>query len=187
LTAIAQTATLPVRSRRAPATSGIWLDIGEPVRYQGLGAGRVIAHEIREFRGTDCTFAVIRFPHREMTAQIPLGSDGLGHKLRPVAPATTVKKLLAVVGQKGSNLSRTWDDREEAGSKRLRDGSPHEWAEMLRDYAWARRGGMSITSSDADLVRETIDLLAAEYACAADVEFDHAWTLVNEAYNSAAA
>jgi RNA polymerase-interacting CarD/CdnL/TRCF family regulator len=192
VTSIAQTAVLParVRARRGStvkATLGIWLEVGEPIRYQGLGAGRVIAHELREFRGEECTFAVISFPHREMTAQIPLGEAAAGHKLRPVISAPIVKRLLAVVGETGAPLPRTWDDREESGTKRLRDGSPQDWAELLRDYAWARKGGMAITSSDADLVRDTLDLLAAEYACAAEVDFIKAMTLVQGAYDRACA
>ena len=191
LTATAETAALPLRARdrqheRAQVPIGLWLEVGEAVRYQGLGAGRVIAHDVREFRGGECTFAVIEFPHREMTAQIPLGDRGMVHKLRPVISATAVKKLLSVLAQKGTALSRTWDDREESGSRKLRDGTPSEWAELLRDYACARRGGMAITASDADLVHETIDLLAAEYACAAKIAFAIAHELVRDAYAHAA-
>lgn len=190
MTALAETLTLPARARRSKsvvADSSLWLEVGEAVRYQGLGAGHVIEHQERDFRGSKCVFAVIRFPHREMTAQIPLGDDGLVHKLRPVLPVSAVKKLLALVAQPGQALSRTWDDREEAGTKRLRDGSPAEWAELLRDYASARKGGMAITASDADLVRETTELLAAEYCCAAGCDYDKALDLVQGAYQTAAA
>jgi RNA polymerase-interacting CarD/CdnL/TRCF family regulator len=108
------------------------------------------------------------------------------HKLRPVAAAGAVKKLLTVFGEKGNALSRTWDDRAESGGRKLRSGTPSEWAELLRDYACARRGGMAITASDADLVRETVDLLAAEHACADRVEFSKAHALVQDAYARAA-
>lgn len=120
-----------------------------------------------------------------MTAQLPLGNGGMVHKLRPIVAAGAVKQLLSVLAEKGNTLSRTWDDRAESGSRKLRDGTPFEWAELLRDYACARRGGMAITASDADLVRETVDLLAAEYSCAAKIAFDKAYALVQSAYASA--
>ena len=88
-------------------------------------------------------------------------------------------------GEQGNKLPRTWDGRESYGVVCLREGSPAEWAELLRDYAEARKGGMSITASDADLVRAAIQLLAAEYCCAAEVEFEQAWSLVHGAYEKA--
>lgn len=189
MTAIASTAIFTrTRSRSAVSSAkdqSLWLAVDEAVHYRGLGAGRVIRHDERDFKGSKRTFAVISFPHRDMTAQVLLGDDSYASKIRPVVLATTVKSILKVLHQAGDSLARTWDDREEAGRKRLRDGSPAEWAEMLRDYASARRGGMAITSSDADLVRETIALLSAEYACGAETEFAQAFELVSSAYTKA--
>jgi RNA polymerase-interacting CarD/CdnL/TRCF family regulator len=166
-------------------SQGLWFEPGDAVRYQGLGAGRVVRHVTRNFQGRNTTFAVIDFPHRDMTAQIPLGDPGFASKLRPVASASSVKRLLMVLREQGNKLPRTWDGRESYGVVCLREGSPAEWAELLRDYAEARKGGMSITASDADLVRAAIQLLAAEYCCAAEVEFEQAWSLVHGAYEKA--
>lgn len=161
------------------------MEPGEAIRYRGLGAGLVIRHEEREFQGSLTVFAVIEFPHRDMTAQIPLGDENFAHQLRPVASATSMKKILGVLAQPGNRLSRTWDGREEYGLARLRDGSPIEWAELLRDYASARKHGMIITSSDSDLVRETIKLLAAEHACASRTNYAEALLLIQTAYDTA--
>lgn len=189
MTSLANTNCLPSLATKAVRlkwkSQGLWFEPGDSVRYQGLGAGKVIRHEIRNFRGRNTIFAVIDFPHRDMTAQIPLGDSSFADKLRPVASPSTVKRLLTVLRQPGNKLPRTWDGREGYGTVCLREGSPTEWAELLRDYANARKGGMPITASDADLVRATIQLLAAEYCCAAEVAFEQAWTLIHGAYEKA--
>jgi CarD family transcriptional regulator len=176
------------RSRAKSAErQGVWLEVGDAIRYQGLGSGRVVRLETRDLKGEKRVFAVIEFPHRDLSTHVPLGDDRYTNKLRPVLAESAAKRLLAIIKGAGDALSRTWDDREESGNRSLREGSPVEWAEMLRDYATARRGGMAITSSDADLVRETIDLLAAEYACACLIEFSEALAIVNGAYSAPAA
>jgi len=49
------------------------LEIGENIRYNKIGAGRVIDHVKREFAGQPRVFAVIDFPHRNMEMQLPIG------------------------------------------------------------------------------------------------------------------
>lgn len=189
LNSLADTICLPHLNTEARGlteeVNRLWLEIGDTVRYQGIGAGQVIRHETRDFRGRSTTFAVIDFPHRDMTAQVPLGDDSFADKLCPVDSAASVERALSLICEEGRSLARCWDEREKYGGARLRSGSPTKWAEVLRDYACACKRGVSITASDADLVREAIQLLAAEYCCAVGAPFEQAEALVQDAYREA--
>lgn len=159
--------------------------VGSPVGYQGLGAGIVRDRLTREFKGQPTTFAVIYFPHRDLSIQIPVSEDGVLDKLRPLTKPKEMKQLLESLSATGQRLSRTWDDREESGTRRLRAGAPPEWAAILRDYATAARSGLTVAASDADIVREAIDLLAAEVAAVEGGEFNEARERVRALYEAA--
>lgn len=146
-------------------------DIGTPVRYRGLGAGVVIDHKQREFRGVHRTFAVIKFPHRDMTAQVPLGDEAVESKLCSVDDAHIVQALIDSISEAGGRLQRTWEEREKTATRRLRDGGPSDWANLLRDYAAWQRSGQALAVSDVEVIREAQVLLAAEYACASGTEY----------------
>lgn len=161
------------------------LTVGKSVRYRGLGAGQVVRHERREVAGVERAFAVIFMPHRDLSMHVPMDDPKLVIKIDPIASATELKALVPVIGTKGKSLLRTWDERERVGRKRLATGGPTEWAGILRDYATARRDGMPIAASDADIVRDAIELLAAELACASTWTFEKATLTIESAYESA--
>lgn len=160
------------------------LKVGNAVRYRGLGTGQVVRHEKRDFQGERTLFAVVFFPHRQMSVQVPV-KDSTGEKLDAVDPTFNVRKQLIALRKDGRKLLRTWDEREQVGRRRLARGGPDEWLALLRDYATAARQGMSVTSSDADLVQEAADLLASELACAEKLTFDDALAVIKTAYAQA--
>lgn len=161
------------------------LAVGHSVRYRGLGAGQVVRHETRTVAGSERVFAVIFMPHRDLSMQVPMADTALAEKISPIESAATLRGLLPVIGEKGKRLQRTWDERERSGRRRLTSGGPQQWAELLRDYATARRDGLPIAASDADIVRDAIDLLAAELACATRTSFEKATQMIDDAYEKA--
>lgn len=168
------------------ATTGVKLAVGDVVRYHGLGAGRVQSHQNREFRGEDRVFAEIVFPHHDLRVQVPVGDDKLLQKIHPVATAGALKALLGSLAEAGRPLARTWDERELAARKLLRDGGPDEWTQVLRDYAHASRDGMAVVATDADAVCDAQLLLAAEVAAARTLPLEEALSTVKRAYERAA-
>lgn len=174
-----------VRAGVAQADPKLQLSVGEPVRYLGLGAGRVVAHETREFQGAPCIFATISFPHRRLDIHLPLGRAGANHKLMPVASPAELEQLIELIGEPGAPLGRSWDEREERGLRVLHKGTARDCAQLLRDYASARRGRFTVLGSDHDLTEEALDLLAAEYASAHACPFARARRLVSGAYERA--
>jgi RNA polymerase-interacting CarD/CdnL/TRCF family regulator len=161
------------------------LSSGDVVRYRGLGPGRVREVIERSFQGQDRQFAVIHFPHRDLTAQVPIGDPAVAHKLSAVSDPADIRQLLEELDERGKILPRTWDNREEIGQRALTDGGPEEWAELLGSYALAQRAGVQVASSDGELVRQAQELMAAELACALRQNYDRALKTVKKHYLAA--
>lgn len=162
------------------------LDVGQTIRYRGLGAGTVVEHVTRRFQNQDRLFAVVDFPHRDLTAQIPIGDPAVAAKVEPVMKKTAIQRLMRDLPERGRVLPRTWDAREEIGEAAIKGGGPEEWAELLASYARAEGAGVSVSTSDDDLVRQACDLLAAEMACAMNIAWEEALEKVEAAYDRAA-
>lgn len=161
------------------------LDVGQTVRYRGLGAGRVLRHVTRPFAGEDRIFAVLYFEHSALEAQIPLGDPMIASKVEAVLRPSTLRKILRSIQTGGEKLQRTWDAREEEGERATREGGPREWATLLASYAWAEGHGVAVAASDEELVRKAIDLLASEIACSFQESYEEALERVEGAYEEA--
>lgn len=170
-----------------PALTLMLLEAGDNVRYRGLGAGLVVRLDERKFQGQPRVFAVIRFPHRDMTVQLPVGDPVVARRLERVLPESDCWELLALLDKPGHELARTWDKREEQGTAILKKGGPREWALLLQSYASARRAGLSVASSDADIVRGAEELLAAELCASSALPYAEAFTEVHGRYQRGAA
>lgn len=159
------------------------LEVGTSVRYRSIGAGKVVHHTVREFKGEKRTFAVIFCPHRDLSIQVPIGDPDVDEKLHPVAGAAELRRMLKNMTRWAKALPRSWDVREEQGEAALLDPNPDQWVRLLGSYALAEGSGVVVASSDEDLVRKAEELIAAELACAADITFSVAIEEVNAAYN----
>lgn len=158
------------------------LEVGASVRYRSIGAGKVIEHTVRDFNGQKRTFAVIHAPHRDMTIQVPIGDPEVEERLHPVTDAAELRGMLKNMSRRARSLPRSWDVREEEGEAALLDPDPDQWVRLLGSYALAEGSGVVVAASDEDLVRKAEELIAAELACAADIEFSVAVEEVNAAY-----
>lgn len=160
--------------------------VGDAIRYRGLGSGVVTGLVTRTFAGSERVFAIIEFPHRELSAQVPLGDPGVEKRMSPVMSKTKVRRLVKSLSEPGERVSRTWEDREVVGTRMLREGGPEEWAALLRAYATARSNGLALAASDVELIREAQDLLAAELACACGIDYERAREDVRVRYQASA-
>ena len=161
------------------------LELGDAVRYQGMGAGRVVDHVERDFRGETRLMAVIYFPHRQMTAQLPVGDPAIMDRLAPTLNERQIRRYLRSIANSGQILPRTWDKREELGKDVLNKGGPKEWASLLASYSLAASYGVEIAASDLEIVRQIQELFAAELALAADKEFEDSLRLIESSYDKA--
>jgi RNA polymerase-interacting CarD/CdnL/TRCF family regulator len=162
------------------------LELGESIRYQGLGAGQVIRHEERAFQGQLRIFAVIELPHRAMTVQLPIDDPEVARKLSRVLSKTECRRLVVSLREPGQTLARNWDQRAENGNAVLKRGGPVEWVGLLRAYASARKEGMPVAASDAEIVRTGLEMLAAELCAAAGSSYKDCFEEVQSHYRRAA-
>lgn len=160
----------------------LFFETGDHVRYQGLGAGRIVGKVEREFQGRNCIFAVISFPHKEMKVQLPLGDPLIEGKISKIISKTACRRLLRSLREKGRTSERTWDQRERLGMEVIRNGGPQEWTDLLRSYVRSRNEGLVLASSDMDIVRSCIELLAAELTAAEEMPYELALLEVERAY-----
>lgn len=158
------------------------LDIGENIRYNKIGAGTVIDHVKRDFAGQPRVFAVIDFPHKDMSMQLPIGDPIVIDKISPVYSKTKIRKTLLDLKDFAEPLPRTWDVREQIGERALTANDPEEWFSLLASYAYAEGSGVATVASDRDLVRSVKELVSAELACAAKIEYPEAKEEVEEYY-----
>jgi RNA polymerase-interacting CarD/CdnL/TRCF family regulator len=161
------------------------LEVGETVRFRGLGAGTVVERVERKFQGRNQTFAVLHFIHSDLRAQIPVDDPAVAAKVEPVLSKASLTKLLRRLPEDGRVLPRTWDAREEIGWSAIKEGGPKEWAELLASYARADGAGVAIAASDEEMVRSAIEMFAAELACASAGSFADSLDQVEGAYDRA--
>jgi RNA polymerase-interacting CarD/CdnL/TRCF family regulator len=162
------------------------LEIGDCVRYIGIGAGTVNAHVEREFKGQQRLFAVIDFPHRSMSAQVPIGDPAVQRKLVAPVNRTTLERLLQTIAQPQQTLPRNWDQREEMGNAVLRTGEPADWCSLLGAYAQAETQGISVAAADGEIVEGAIELCAAELSAVTHTSYRDALVTIRRYYDQAA-
>ena len=163
------------------------LRAGSFIRYQGLGAGEVVDIVERPFRGKKARFAVIRFPHRDLQAQVPAEDPKVLEKMKKLCPARKLRSLLKRIADEdfAQILPRTWDHREKMGKHKLNRGGPEEWVELLASYALAERQGVELVFQDHELVRQALRLTAAELACAEGKPYEEVHAFVEGLYEKA--
>lgn len=160
--------------------------VGSYLRYEGLGSGEIIDFTERKFQGKLTTFAVIRFPHREMTAQLPLDDERVKLRLHKVVSATKARKLVRSLQEDSDSLpGRRAEERVEGAKDILSKGGPDEWAELLRAYAHSKRLNHAHLAADLELAREAQEMLAAELACATGQDYEKAIEKVKSNYRNA--
>ncbi len=161
------------------------LDIGDNIRYTKIGAGTVISHVERDFQGQARVFAVIDFPHKNMSVQLPIGDPVVKSKIEKVYSKTKILKNMNKLDSLADHLPRTWDVREQIGDSVLESNDPKEWFKLLASYAYAEGSGVSIAASDKDIVRGLKELIAAELACASKISYQESIKEVEDLYQKA--
>jgi RNA polymerase-interacting CarD/CdnL/TRCF family regulator len=162
------------------------LDIDNMVSYCGLGPGKVSSHTKRDFQGHPTTFAVIEFPHVDMTAQIPMGDEKVLEKLRPVVSAKRARELVKRLrDQPGNYLARTWDRRKEIALLALSSPDCEDWAQLLSDFAFTEQQGVSMAISDINVIDKASKMFAAEVACATKTSYRQRWREIQDIYTAA--
>jgi len=142
---------------------------GDMAVYPAHGVGVIKAIETQKVGGTDQKFYVLQILDNNMTIMIPtLNSENVG--LRAIISKTEVDKVINILKDRGIEIgSQTWNRRYRDYMEKIKTGSIHEVAAVLRD--------LFLLSVDKDLSygeRKMLDtakgLLVKELSLAQDVD-----------------
>ena len=137
--------------------------------YPAHGVGVIKAIQTQKVGGLDQTFYVLEILENNMTIMIPTASsDSVG--LRSIVSRHEVEEVLAILEDRTSEIgNQTWNRRYRDYMDKIKTGSVHEVATVLRD--------LFLLSIDKDLSygeRKMLDtaknLLVKELSLAQDVD-----------------
>lgn len=144
---------------------------GDMAVYPAHGVGVIKSVETQTVAGTDQKFYVLEILDNNMTIMIPTAnSENVG--LRAIVSKQEVEKVLDILADRDVEIgSQTWNRRYRDYMEKIKTGSVHEVAAVLRD--------LFLLSVDKDLSygeRKMLDtakgLLVKEISLAQDVEED---------------
>ncbi len=145
---------------------------GDMAVYPAHGVGVIKSIETQTVAGIDQKFYVLKILDNSMTIMIPTNnSENVG--LRAIVSKNEVEDVLDILRDRGSKLgSQTWNRRYRDYMEKIKTGSVHEVASVLRD--------LFLLSVDKDLSygeRKMLDtakgLLVKELSLAQKVDEDN--------------
>lgn len=106
---------------------------GDMAVYPAHGVGVIKSVETQTVAGTDQTFYVMQILENNMTIMIPtVTSSNVG--LRAIASKKEVTEVIAILQDRDVELgSQTWNRRYRDYMEKIKTGSVHEVAAVLRD------------------------------------------------------
>jgi CarD family transcriptional regulator len=106
---------------------------GDMAVYPAHGVGVIKSIETQEVAGTDQMFYVLQILDNNMTIMIPTSnSENVG--LRAIVSKHEVEDVLDILRDRGQEIgSQTWNRRYRDYMEKIKTGSVHEVASVLRD------------------------------------------------------
>ena len=106
---------------------------GDMAVYPAHGVGVIKSVETQTVAGTDQTFYVMEILENNMTIMIPTASS-VNAGLRAIVNEQEVDEVIAILEEKDVELgSQTWNRRYRDYMDKIKTGSVHEVAAVLRD------------------------------------------------------
>jgi len=106
---------------------------GDMAVYPAHGVGVIKSIETQEVAGIDQMFYVLKILDNNMTIMIPISnSENVG--LRAIVSKNEVEDVLDILRDRGQEIgSQTWNRRYRDYMEKIKTGSVHEVASVLRD------------------------------------------------------
>lgn len=155
---------------------------GDMAVYPAHGVGVIESIETQTIAGVDQDFYVMKILDNDMKIMIPTASsDNVG--LRAIISKKEAETVMAILGDRDSEIgSQTWNRRYREYMEKIKTGSIHEVAAVLRD--------LYLLSVDKDLSygeRKMMDtaksLLVTEISLARKVDGSKIETLIEDMFN----
>jgi len=153
-----------------PAPEVIEFEVDDHVVYPHHGAGKVLKKELKKVFGEEREYLTIKILHNEMTVMVPCENAQIAG-LRRVIDDATVKKVLAVLEDKVSEMPKNWNRRFKHNRDKIKTGDIYELAEVVRNLA-IREHHKGLSTGEKQMFTRAKKILASElmYALEKDEE-----------------
>ena len=153
--------------------------VGETVVYPNHGAALIEDIEIRQIKGEDRLYLVLRIlGQNDLVVRVP--SDNLDLVgVRDVVDAEGLEEVFSVLRAEHTEEPTNWSRRYKANLQKLHSGNVIKVSEVVRDL-WRRDRDKGLSAGEKRMLAKARSILVAELALAEDVEQDRAEVLLEE-------
>lgn len=145
--------------------------VGDKVVYPMHGAGVIEAIEEREVLGDRKQYYVMRLPINELKVMVPCDHSKAG--LREVISEQTFQKVLEVLSNRKTLMSKNWNHRYRANMEKIKSGNILELAEVVRNLSHRDRE-KGLSNGERKMLESARQILLSEIIVARDLELDQA-------------
>jgi RNA polymerase-interacting CarD/CdnL/TRCF family regulator len=137
---------------------------GDAVMHWIYGLGTIIRLEKRLLLGREAMYYAVKIG--DMTVWVPR-DDNLEHRLRAPSSKAAFKRLVALLGKKGSPLPQDRHERKLMLAELLKDGRAESLCEVIRSLA-AYKLVRALNDNDQALLRRVQTAMLAEWGYCLD-------------------
>lgn len=153
--------------------------VGETVVYPNHGAAVIEEIEIRQIKGEDKKYLVLRIvAQKDLVVRVPACNlDLVG--VRDVVDKEGLERVFGVLRLPHTEEPTNWSRRYKANLEKLHSGDVMKVAEVVRDL-WRREKDRGLSAGEKRMLAKARQILVSELALAEHTNEDKAETLLDE-------
>ena len=153
--------------------------VGEPVVYPNHGAAVIEDIEIRNIKGEDRTYLVLRIiAQNDLVVRVPSDNvDLVG--VRDVVDEAGLERVFSVLRAEHVEEPTNWSRRYKANLEKLHSGDVLKVAEVVRDL-WRRERERGLSAGEKRMLAKARQILVSELALAEHTNEGKAEAILDE-------
>jgi len=152
--------------------------VGDTVVYPHHGAALIEAIEIRQIKGVDKTYLVLKVAQGDLTIRVPAdNAEFVG--VRDVVGQEGLDRVFEVLRAPYTEEPTNWSRRYKANLEKLASGDVIKVAEVVRDL-WRRERERGLSAGEKRMLAKARQILVSELALAENTNEDKAEALLDE-------
>ncbi|MFC2046190.1 CarD family transcriptional regulator [Chloroflexota bacterium] len=159
--------------------------VGDKVVHPRHGPGRIAGIERKDLMDGPKQYYVIDVPGQGLTAHVPIGK-ATEAGLRPAMSQSRFPRVLGMLRGRPHWLPEDYRERQEQVYAQLKTRRVMQLTRVVRDLTW-RRERARLTKTDSGLLKQGLDLLAAEMALVSGDDVSDASKLIKATMTTAMA
>ncbi|CAN5289438.1 CarD family transcriptional regulator [soil metagenome] len=152
--------------------------VGETVVYPHHGAALIEAIKVREIKGVERSYLVLKVAQGDLTIEVPAdNAEVVG--VRDVVGQEGLNKVFEVLRAPHTEEPTNWSRRYKANVEKLASGDVNKVAEVVRDL-WRRDRERGLSAGEKRMLSKARQILVSEVALAEGTNEDKAEILLDE-------